>query len=303
VIGWHAFRTGLARTLRYWQVWLALFTVNLLSALLLATLPAMVLASGPGHNPAIHAAADGVDAWLVIETLMSPLAGSALAGSGADPRFSGGVQQAFLVGLITMAALPFLAWLPSALLNGGLLLTYAELPQRFRWRRFLWGCWHWWGAFLLLGAVQGAAVLLILAPLVIVAIVAMVAIGDWFLWLAVPTLALMAMLGLALTEYTRILAVTTGTRNILRTFGLAVRLIWRNPLAVAVLYVLSLMLAALLHAVYRVALMPYLPLEWWPLVLLVQQGFIAARLGARLARLAGGVTLIGLPVLKEQDLL
>jgi hypothetical protein len=82
-----------------------------------------------------------------------------------------------------------------------------------------------------------------------------------------------------------------------------VRLIWQQPLAVTVLYILSLVLAALLHAVYRMGLTPYLPLEWWPLVLLVQQGFIAARLGIRLARLAGGVALTGLPILREEGLL
>jgi len=37
--------------------------------------------------------------------------------------------------------------------------------------------------------------------------------------------------------------------------------------------------------------MPHLPLDWWPLVLLVQQTFILGRLWARLVRLAGGVAL------------
>jgi hypothetical protein len=263
----------------------------------------LALATGPGHNPAIGAAADGVDAWLLIETLMSPLTSAGLAGDGADPQLAGGMQQAILLGLITAAALPLLAWLPSAFLNGGLLLTFAELPQRFRWRRFLWGCWHWWGAFLLLGALQGAAVLLILMPLVVAAGVGAVVIGDWLLWLAAPVLALVALLGLAATEYARICSVTSGTRNVFHALARALRLIWRHPLAVVVLYILSLMLAALLHAVYRVALIPHLPLEWWPLVLLVQQGFIAARLGARLARLAGGMTLTGLPILREENLL
>jgi hypothetical protein len=146
-------------------------------------------------------------------------------------------------------------------------------------------------------------VLLILTPLAFASAVAVALVGDWLLWLCAPALALLTLLGLALMEYTRILSVTDGTRNIFRALGRALRLVWRQPLAVLALYLLSLLLAALLHAVYRVGLMPYLPLDKWLLVLLVQQGFIAARLGARLARLAGGVTLTGVPVLKEQGLL
>ena len=44
-----------------------------------------------------------------------------------------------------------------------MLLTYADAQPSpgersslpFRWRRFLWGCWRWFGAFLLLGVMQG----------------------------------------------------------------------------------------------------------------------------------------------------
>ena len=48
----------------------------------------------------------------------------------------------------------------------------------------------------------------------------------------------------------------------------------------------------LLHALYRLGLMPLLPLEWWLLVLAVQQSFILLRLGSRLARLAGASALL-----------
>ena len=127
--GWRAFRSGLARTVRYPQVLLALFAANLLSALLLATLPALILASGPGQTPAIHQAADGVDAWMVIDALMSPLANAAQEQAGVDLELASGLRGTVLLGLITAAALPFAAWLPSAFLNGGLLMTYAESPQ------------------------------------------------------------------------------------------------------------------------------------------------------------------------------
>jgi hypothetical protein len=283
--GWHAFVTGLRRMLHYPQVWLLVFAVNLFSALLLAVLPALGLASGLGQRPAIFAAADGLDAWLVIETLMSSLSTAALGESGAFPRAT------LLFAPLLVFVLPLVAWLPGAFLHGGLLLTYAEAPQPFRWRRFLWGGWHWWGAFLLLGAVQGAvsAVLLLLTA-TIAGIVA--ALGTWAVWIAAPLLVLLSMLGLALLEFTRAFAIVDGTCNLAQAFGRATSLVLRRPLAVGLLYGLSFLLVGLLHAVFRLGLFPYLPLEMWPLVLVAQQAFIVLRLGTRLARLAGGITLL-----------
>jgi len=270
-------------------VLLILFAVNLLTALLLVALPALGLL-GPAHRPAVRQAADGVDAWLVIETMMSPLTNAVLEGS-TEPTPPPGLQQGILLVLLTAALLPLLSWLPASFLTGGVLLTYAEAPPSFRWRRFLWGCWHWWGSFLLLGAVQGVASILLFAPLIGAAGGAIAAAGGWLVWLVVPLLALVAVLWLALMEITRIAAVVGGRRNVARAFGGAVRFIFRHPLPVAGLYGLALLLLALLHALYRLGLMPHLPLDWWPLVLVVQQAFILARLWARLARLAGGVTL------------
>ena len=290
--GWRAFRTGLSRTGRYWQVWAILFAVNLLSALLLALLPALNLASGFGHRPAIRQAADGVDAWLLIEKLTSPLTNASLAPGDAEPELSGDLEEAILLALITAAALPWLVWLPGAFLSGGLLLTYAEAPQPFRWRRFLWAGWHWWGAFLVLALIQ-ALVFLVLLLLAVPLVLAASAAGGWPGWVAAAGLALLALLWLVLMECTRILAVLGGTHNILRAFGAALRFILRRPLPVAVLYGLVLLLVGLAHLLYRQGIMPYLPLDWWPVVLLVQQSFILLRLGSRLVRLAGGVALIG----------
>lgn len=296
--GLDAFRIGLSRLLRYRQVLLLLFGVNLLSALLLAVLPAAGLAAEFGHRPSMRQAADGVDAWLVIETLMAPLSSTVLEGEGW-PELTRRLQQATLVGLATAVALPLLAWLSAAFLSGGVLLTYAEVPQPFdefeaqpfRWRRFLWGCYHWFGAFLLLGAVQGVASVVLFVPLVGAAVGAVAAIGGWLTWVVVSLVALTALLWLTLTEWARIVAVVGQTRNIFRAFGRAVRFVFRNFPAVAGLYGLALAVLGSLHALYRWGLMAYLPLDWWPLVLIVQQAFILTRLGARLVRLAGGVAL------------
>ena len=289
---WDAFRSGLARVVRYRWVWLTLFAVNVASALLLAALPALGLAAGFGHRPAIRQAADGVDAWLVIETLFSPLADGML-GQGVStptPPVQGGAQASMLA-LATAAALPLLAWLPTAFVSGGVLLTYAEAPQRFRWRRFLWGCWHWWGAFLLLGAAQGIASLALFVPLIGAAVAAIAAAG-WLAWAVVPLLVLVTALWLALTETTRIVAVAEGTRNVARAFVQAVRFVFRNFSSVAGLYGLALLLLGLLHALFRWGVLAHLPLAWWLLVLFLQQTFVLARLGARLVRLAGGVALV-----------
>jgi hypothetical protein len=288
--GWDAFRVGLTRALRYRGVLFLLLAVNLASALLLAALPALGLL-GPAHRPVVREAADGVDAWLVLETLMAPVTGAFLGPGGSEPTLSPGMQQAVLAALVTAAATPLLAWLPAAFLSGGALLTYADAPQPLRWRRFLWGCWHWFGAFLLLGAVQAIVSVALFVPLVGVAIGAAAAVGGWLTWVVAPLLALAAALWLALTEYARIATVVGQTRNIARAFGGAVRFVFRNFPAVAGLYGLALVLLGLVHALYRWGLMPHLPLDWWPLVFIVQQSFILARLAARLVRLAGGAAL------------
>jgi hypothetical protein len=287
---WRAFRTGLSYASRYRWVLLILFVVNLLSALPLVAFPALGLASEMGHRPAIYQAADGIDAWLVIETLMSPLVGREL-GEEATSEMTGAVQQATLMGTLTTLALPLVAWLPAAFLNGGLLLTYAEAPSPFRWRRFLWGCWHWFGAFLLLNGAQGIASATLFAPVAgaVIGIVALA--GSWTLWIIVPPLVLVIALWLALMESIRVAVIVGKTRNVLRAFGEAARFVFRNFFAVVGLYVLALLLLLLLQAIYRWGLMSHLPLDWWPLVFVVQQAFILARLWARLGRTAGGVTL------------
>ena len=80
-------------------------------------------------------------------------------------------------------------------------------------------------------------------------------------------------------------------RNIFGAFGQAIRFIFRNLLAVAGLYDLTLLLLLLLYILYHWALRPHLPLSWWLLVLVVQQAFVLTRLWTRLIRLAGSTAL------------
>ncbi len=290
--GWHAFRAGLSRALRYPWVWIVLFVVNLASALLLAALPAAGLTAWLGHRPAIRQAADGTDAWLAIEGLLASFADTALGQTAGVSEFARKAIYFALVNLAAWLLLPLLAWLPAAFLTGGVLLTYTEGPIPFRLRCFLWGCWHWFGAFLLLSLVQGLTfVVFLTAGIVVVALSASLA--GWLAWAVLALLILFALIGLVLFEYTRVVAVVEGTRNVARAFGSAVRFCFRRPLAVAGLYGLALLTLALLHVLFRAGLFPRLPLTWWPLVLVVQQAFVLARLWARLARMAGAVALYG----------
>lgn len=287
---WIASRTGLTRALRYPWVLLILFVVNLASALLLATLPALGLTSWLGHRPAIRHAADGTDAWLVIEGLLASFADTALGQTAGASEFARKAIYFALVNLAAWLLLPLLAWLPAAFLTGGVLLTYAEAPASFRLRRFLWGCWHWFGAFLLLSLVQG--LIFVVFFTVGIAVTALVAsLAGWLTWAVLALLVLFALIGLVLFECTRIIAVVEGIRNVARAFSRAVRFCFRRPLAVAGLYGLALLALGLAHALFRLGVLPHLPLTWWLLVLVVQQVFVFARLWARLARLAGAAAL------------
>ncbi len=288
--GWRAFRRGLTRAARYRWLLLMLFGVNLLSALPLAVLPAGSLTTQFGHRLALREAADGVDAWLVVETLMSPLSGGVLVGAETT-GLAGFLRQMTVLGLLTTLAMPLLAWLPAAFLTGGVLLTYAKAPRPFRWRRFLWGCWHWFGVFLLLGAIQGGVIVALLLPLTGVVVGLSAIAGGWTIWVTLPLLLIVAAAGLAWIEIARVAAVVGETRNPFRALGRALRFAWRHLPAVGGLYGLALAGLGLLHLLFRGLLLPNLPLDRWLLMLVVQQAFVLARLWSRLGRLAGGMAL------------
>lgn len=280
--GWRAFYHGMFQALAYWQLLLLLFAAGLFSALLLALLPALGLAAGLGQRPALQEAAGGVPPWLVLETLLSP------AAAGLEP----GGRQVIVPGLAAVLILPVVAWLSGAFLAGGSLLTYREAPQRFAWRRFLYGCWRWFGPFLLVGLLQAISLGMILLLGLVVAGIATALAGGWLLWPALALLAALLAGWWLLLEYSRLFAVVEDTRNVVRSFVQAAGFVIRRPLVLLGLYGPLLLLLLLLHALYGWGIEPALPLAWWPLVLLVQQAFVMIRLAVRLARLAGGLNLI-----------
>ena len=272
----------------------------MVSAILLAVLPALVLSRGLGHRLAIHQAADGVDAWLVIDALTAPITDGILGRAGYASELTSGLRQGLLVGVLTAALLPLLAWLPATFLSGGVLLTCADArlsPNSsegppHRWRRFLWGCWHWFGPFLALGTAQMIAGAVVFGLGLTIAIGAAMAGSAWIVWVVAPLAMLLAVLWTALVELTRAIAVTEGTRHVIRAFARALRTLRRHPRPVATMYGLAFLLLGLVHAVFHWGVLRYIPLNWWALLLPLQQLFVLTRLGARLARVAGGVQLV-----------
>jgi hypothetical protein len=285
--GMLAFRTGLARSLRYWPALGLSFAVNLLSAALLALLPAAGLWGASYRTPFRHTA-DGIDPWLVLETLMSAEVDSALD----QPDPGSGLPQILLTGLVVIAAAAFLAWLTSAFLSGGFLVTYAESPQHVEWRRFLWACWQWFGAFLLLGIVQGVVVVVLGLPLALFVVALALGPLRWLGAMLGLLLAGLALAGLALAEYAGAFMVLRNTRNPFAGIGHASRFLLQNPRRWMALYLLALLLLVVVNLIYHFGLSPFIPLAWWPLLLALRQVFVAARLWARTARWAGVVATI-----------
>ncbi len=289
-----AWRDGWGRVWRCRGLWGLLFALNLVSGLGLALIPAAGLLGLLGHRPALSAAArEGFSARLALDLLVGALTSAQLGLPSRMPEAARALPLAVLSMLGGVLIAPLVAWLPAAFLGGGLLATYAEQPRPWRWRRFLWSCWHYFGAFILLGLLQGAGHGLLVGPLALAGLVIANATG-WPGGLVLGAAALLALGWQALCELARAIAVASGRRHAGRALGAALRLAWRRAKAVAPFYVLAFGALGLVHVLDRWAIRPYLPLHAWPLVLLVQQAFLALRLGLRLARLGGGLSLVEL---------
>ena len=288
VNGLQAFLKGLARSARYPQLLFSAYVFNLLSALLLLIIPAFLLLK-PAQYTTIQNAADGIDTWLIAELMMSTTTYPALQGLSETlpPDWLG---QSMLVIAGILLVIPLVSWLPSSFLAGGTLLTYVEAPQEFSWRRFLWGCWHWFGAFLLINTLLGFVTQILVVVTLIGIGFTFSTVGGWVNWITIPVFVLIMTAWLAILEYTRLLAVLSNTRNTLQTFWKAIGLFFRRPLTLMGLYAFSLLTLLLTHLIFRPLLLSEF-VSWWPLYLIISQVFIAARLSTRLARWAGAVTI------------
>ncbi|RPI92090.1 MAG: hypothetical protein EHM40_14000 [Chloroflexi bacterium] len=283
-----AIQSGLERFVRYPQILLSAYVLNLLSALLLVLVPALLLVR-PAHYTVIQTAADGIDTWLVTELLMSTTTYPTLQDS-AEPLQPGWLSQSLLVITGILLIMPLFAWLPASFLAGGTLLTYVEAPPAFSWQRFLWGCWHWFGAFLLINLILGIVTQILVGALLVGMAAASSAAGSAINWITIPFAALVITLWLIVLEYTRLLAVHNRTRNMFKAFGSAVALVIHRPLVLLGFYALSLLILLLIQALFRALLLSEF-VSWGLLFLIVSQIFIMARLSMRLIRWAGAVAI------------
>jgi len=290
-----ALSEGFRRLTHYWPALLVAYGVNVLSAAVLAIFPALGLFQA-AYRPALAEAAQGISARMVIDFLGAGIT-NATQGINPDGR---AVQLALLWALVTALALPFLAWLPAAFLNGGLVLTYVESPAPWRPRRFVWACWHWFGPFLLLGLAQVLAPALVAFPAVLFLGAAWEQ-APWEAWIVVVALAADLALSLALFEVAGVWMVSHNSRHLGRALRAAFSFLIRNAVSLAVVYAVALAGLGLAHALYDLGLGPHLPLAVWPVVLVVQQAFILTRLGARLLRLSACAVLIGRMSLLGRD--
>ncbi len=286
---WNLLLSGVSQALKYWQALLVVFLAQFIVIVLLATLPALTLV-GPGHSTAISEAANGIDAWMVTDFLSLPLQARALpAGAEADQAMRD-YSTIVLTIISTIGLLTVASWLVGNLLFGGLLLIYKESPQPFHLGRFLWGCWHWWSGFLLLGFVEMILFLFLILPIGIAAGYLAVILGS-FGWLVEALILLLAGLFLALFEIARVSMVINDRRNPFAGIWNAIQLIARHPFVLMGFYALTLLILLLLSVVFRLGFFPRLPLSWWLLVFFVQQVFVILRLWARSVRLWGGISL------------
>ncbi len=175
--------------------------------------------------------------------------------------------------------------------SGGLVLTYVESPAPWSWKRFTWGCWHWFGAFILLGLVQ--VIVTGLASVVAVILVVMV-LGEasWLGWVVAALLALDLAVTLALFEVAAVWMVSRPSRDVIRALVQAFHYVIEHAAPLAALYALALGALGLVHALYVWGVWPNLPLAFWPLVLVAEQAFILVRLAARLLRLSSVAALM-----------
>jgi hypothetical protein len=176
------------------------------------------------------------------------------------------------------------------------LLAYKEAaqqhqPRAFHLKRFLWGSGHWFLGFLALGLIQ-ALLFFGLALFLSTLVLFLARQGPAGNAAAVVLVLLLGWLWLMIFEVARVRLVLNDTRNPFRGLGLAFGDLFRRPLALIGFYAAALLLLLGVHAVFRLVINPQVPLDMLLLALVVQQGFILARLFCRALRLAGLISLL-----------
>ncbi len=281
-----SFTIYISRMFKRPRPWILGYFVLLLPAFLTVPLLAIPLLEW-SHTSLFRAALEERSLDLLLDFLTGPLAdmrfGAEAAGMGSPLLLVG------ICGLLALWPLLKLLWV---WFEGGTLVTYADLAPP-SWERFWEGCRRYFGPFLLLNLLGLVAVILVggvtvalsigLARLSPVLGVAGFIVGG----------LLMAMLATWI-ETARAVAVAHDDRHIIHALRNAGGIFVAYPLAVLVLMGVSGGLYALLFGIHR-RVVSWIPIPWWLLSFSVQQVYLIARLGVRLARQASEVGLARYP--------
>ncbi len=270
--------TYVTRVLRRPRPWLLLYSVTLAPALVLALLLTQPLLD-VSRSPLLREALVNRSLDQLIEVLRpAPLPPEAQTGPSFGALLSVPLWGTFLV----------VAGLLRSYLQGGTLATYAA-DGPLDWGVFWETCGRWFGPFLLLNVSMGLAkgVVLVVGGILTAQLWPGGALGGQ-LALGV-TLLLVSALGLW-TELARAAAVAGGKRRVGTALGAGLRVLRQRPGRLLGLVAGILALQAVVFGLNRLS-GTLLPIPAWLATLLVQQVFVAARLGLRLSRHAGQVIL------------
>ena len=163
--------------------------------------------------------------------------------------------------------------------------------EAFSWKRFFWGCWHYWGAFLLFGLLQTILTLLVFVPVLAILSFIMFII-PWSAILLLPAFLVLLIVWTGFVELSQVYLVAGEKRRIITALRSGLLLLIRRAAPLTGYYSVSLVLLVVLHLVFRIGLFPRLPLAFWPLVLVVQQAFVFLRMWAHASRLAGDMEFV-----------
>lgn len=283
---WTAFRAGLTLALRYWPLWLLLYAVLMVLAGLLLLAVEPILIDWIGHRLAAWELADGLDAWLMTETLRQ------LAEEGGLPGVGGG--RGGLV-LLSLPAWPFLLSLPFATLGGGILALYRDAALKIDWGHFWTEAGRYAPPFILLLflevlLLEGVSLLCLILIGFLFSVAGLVA-GATGGFIAILLLAAMYLLVPWWFTYARIIAVVDRRRHIWRALGQAVAFLWKHLGPVAGLDLINFLLPIGFTLLYSLCRLP-LPRSWWVALVLLQQLLMIGRIGTRLVRLSSETVLV-----------
>ncbi|GAB3992832.1 hypothetical protein GCM10028807_26580 [Spirosoma daeguense] len=200
----------------------------------------------------------------------------------------------------------------SVFFAGGILLRFAQPNSRFDAGTFWQGCTHYVGRFLRLLGVTFVFVLigggLWLVAGSLVAVLANDAVterGQFWIGLSFFVLfALTVTLVLCINDYAKVILFREDQRSALRAFGLAGRLVLRNPVKTYGIYLLLILVGTGLFGIYFLLDSLILMSGWLTILLMfvVQQALIFIRVGLKVWALGTAYSVYGfLP--KPQPLL